>query len=93
MARAKRHYIPGQIWHITHRCHKREFLLKFAQEESCVITLLKDLEWTHSIAVGSQPFVESVKELVRNQSQRQRRNRGTKGYQLREEAGGLSGSF
>ena len=28
MARAKRHYIPGQIWHLTHRCHKREFLLK-----------------------------------------------------------------
>jgi putative transposase len=28
MARAKRHYLPGQIWHITHRCHKREFLLK-----------------------------------------------------------------
>jgi len=27
MARAKRHHIPGQIWHITHRCHKREFLL------------------------------------------------------------------
>ena len=30
MARAKRHYIPGHVWHITHRCHKREFLLKFA---------------------------------------------------------------
>ena len=29
MPRAKRHYIPGQIWHLTHRCHKREFLLKF----------------------------------------------------------------
>ena len=29
MARAKRHYIPGYVWHITHRCHKREFLLKF----------------------------------------------------------------
>ncbi len=28
MARAKRHYLPGQVWHITHRCHKREFLLK-----------------------------------------------------------------
>ncbi len=24
MARAKRHYLPGQIWHLTHRCHKRE---------------------------------------------------------------------
>jgi putative transposase len=32
MARAKRHYIPEQIWHITHRCHKREFLLKFAKD-------------------------------------------------------------
>lgn len=32
MARAKRHYIPGQIWHITHRCHNREFLFKFAKD-------------------------------------------------------------
>ena len=32
MARAKRHYIPGCIWHITHRCHKREFLLGFAKD-------------------------------------------------------------
>ena len=32
MTRAKRHYIPGQVWHITHRCHKREFLLKFAKD-------------------------------------------------------------
>ena len=32
MAMAKRHYIPGHIWHITHRCHKREFLLKFAKD-------------------------------------------------------------
>ena len=32
MARAKRHYIPNQIWHITQRCHKREFLLKFKHD-------------------------------------------------------------
>jgi putative transposase len=32
MARANRHYIPGYIWHITHRCHKKEFLLKFARD-------------------------------------------------------------
>lgn len=32
MARAKRHYIPGQIWHITHRCHKRDFLLKLIKD-------------------------------------------------------------
>jgi len=32
MARAKRFYLPGLIWHITHRCHKREFLLKFPRD-------------------------------------------------------------
>lgn len=32
MARAKRHYIPGYIWHITHRCHKREFLLGYSKD-------------------------------------------------------------
>jgi len=32
MARANRHYIPGCVWHITHRCHKREFLLRFARD-------------------------------------------------------------
>jgi len=23
MARAKRHFLPGQVWHISHRCHKK----------------------------------------------------------------------
>jgi len=32
LARTKRHFISGYIWHITHRCHKREFLLKFAKD-------------------------------------------------------------
>ncbi len=32
MARANRHYIPGCVWHITHRCHKQEFLLKYAKD-------------------------------------------------------------
>lgn len=32
MPRANRYFIPGLIWHITHRCHKGEFLLKFARD-------------------------------------------------------------
>jgi putative transposase len=35
MARANRYHIPGQVWHITHRCHKKEFLLKFARDRKC----------------------------------------------------------
>jgi putative transposase len=30
--RANRHFLPGYVWHITHRCHRRQFLLKFARD-------------------------------------------------------------
>ena len=30
MPRANRHYQPGYVWHITHRCHRRQFFLRFA---------------------------------------------------------------
>jgi len=32
MPRASRSFIPNQIWHITHRCHKKEFLFKFKKD-------------------------------------------------------------
>ena len=25
-------FLPGLVWHITHRCHKKEFLLKFSKD-------------------------------------------------------------
>jgi len=34
MPRANRHFIPGLVWHITHRCHRREFLLKFVRDRN-----------------------------------------------------------
>lgn len=41
MARANRHFIPGQVWHLTHRCHKREFLLKFSKDR------LRWMQWLY----------------------------------------------
>jgi hypothetical protein len=32
MPRAHRHFSPGHVWRITHRCHQRKFLLKFARD-------------------------------------------------------------
>ncbi len=32
MPRANRYFVPGYVWHITHRCHRQEFLLKFARD-------------------------------------------------------------
>ena len=51
MPRANRYFLPGYIWHITHRCHKKEFLLKFARDRQrkklCDVTSLKDLQNQH----------------------------------------------
>ncbi|WP_225911482.1 transposase [Desulfuromonas versatilis] len=40
MPRANRHFLPGHIWHITHRCHQKEFLLKFSQDRQRYIQWL-----------------------------------------------------
>lgn len=32
MPRANRFYLPGQVWHITHRYHRQQFLLKFLRD-------------------------------------------------------------
>jgi putative transposase len=32
MPRANRYFLSGHVWHITHRCHERQFLLKFAKD-------------------------------------------------------------
>ena len=34
MPRAKRTYLPGYVWHITHRCHNRDFLLRFERDRA-----------------------------------------------------------
>ena len=40
MPRANRHFLSGHVWHITHRCHQREFLLKFAHDRQCYLRWL-----------------------------------------------------
>jgi len=32
MPRANRYFTPNHVWHITHRSHKKKFLLKFARD-------------------------------------------------------------
>lgn len=32
MPRANRYFLAGHVWHITHRCHRRQFLLRFAKD-------------------------------------------------------------
>src|SRR5574341_2598327 len=32
MPRAHRYFLPHHVWHLTHRCHQRDFLLTFARD-------------------------------------------------------------
>ena len=56
MARANRYYVPGLIWHVTHRCHKKEF---FSRDRH-----FREANWPESVAVGTKSFVEKIKERL-----------------------------
>jgi len=47
MPRANRHSIPGQVWHLTHRCHKKQWLLKFKKDR---------LRWMHWLFKARQRY-------------------------------------
>ena len=51
MARAKRHYLPGQIWHLTHRCHKKEFLLKLSRDRRRLLQWLYESRKRYGLVI------------------------------------------
>ena len=56
MPRANRCLIPGQVWHITHRCHDRSFLFRFAKERELWLHWLRQWlrRWLSSEAALDQ---------------------------------------
>jgi len=56
MARANRHHLPGCIWHITHRCHKKEFLLKFAHDRFRFVHWLLEARKRFSLQILNYTF-------------------------------------
>jgi putative transposase len=51
MPRANRYFLPGYIWHITHRCHKKEFLLKFSRDRQRWISWLFEAKKRYGLCV------------------------------------------
>jgi len=51
MPRASRHFLTGQVWHITHRCHKQEFLLKFSKDRTNWIKWLYETRQRYGLCV------------------------------------------
>ena len=51
MPRANQYFLPGQVWHIMHRCHKKEFLLKFAKDRNNWIKWLYEVKKRYGLCV------------------------------------------
>jgi putative transposase len=51
MPRANRNFLPGRIWHITHRCHKKEFLLKFRKDKRLWISWALQAKIRYGLAI------------------------------------------
>ena len=51
MPRANRHFLPGYVWHITHRCHRRSFLLKFARDRHSYLRWLFEAKKRFGLSV------------------------------------------
>jgi len=55
MPRANRVFVPGLVWHMTHRCHKKAFLLKFQRDR---------LRWRYWLFQATQRYSLSVLNYI-----------------------------
>ncbi|MFN0313771.1 MAG: hypothetical protein ACKVQA_01860 [Burkholderiales bacterium] len=51
MPRANRYFLPGHVWHITHRRRERAFLLKFARDRAVYLRWLFEARKRYGICV------------------------------------------
>ena len=71
MPRANRHYMPGYVWHITHRCHKKEFLLKFARDRRRYLQWLFEAKKRYGLSVLNYMVTSNhIHLLVRDNGER-----------------------
>jgi hypothetical protein len=88
MPRAHRHFIPGHVWHITHRCHQSKFLFKFTRDRGRYVHWLSE-----AIAVGSLAFVETVKNDLGVKAMHREVIEANGTYALREPAESYARNF
>jgi len=51
MPRAHRYRLPGHVWHLTERCHRKQFLLKFARDRQAWIDWLYEARKRYELSV------------------------------------------
>ena len=51
MPRANRYWLPGHVWHLTQRCHRRQFLLRFGRDRRLWTSWLYEARVRHGLCV------------------------------------------
>ena len=51
MPRANRYRLAGHVWHLTERCHRKQFLLKFARDRQAGIDWLYEARKRYALSV------------------------------------------
>jgi REP element-mobilizing transposase RayT len=70
MPRANRVFLPGHIWHITQRCHRRDFLLKHRRDRRYWLAWLLEARRRHGLCVLNYIVTRNhVHLLVRDRGQ------------------------
>ena len=64
MPRANRYIVPGHIYHITHRCHDRQFLLKFAKDRKAYLRRLLQAVRAGDLAILNYTITSNHVHLV-----------------------------
>ncbi len=68
MPRANRHHLPQYVWHITHRCHRQQFLLKFARDRQAWVRWLYTARKRYDLCVLDYAVTSNhIHLLVRDQ--------------------------
>ncbi|HEY5604731.1 MAG TPA: transposase [Gammaproteobacteria bacterium] len=70
MPRANRHFVPGYVWHITHRCHKKDYLLKFQKDRENWIRWLYEARKRYGLSVLNYMVTCNHIHLLVNATQR-----------------------
>lgn len=74
MPRANRTYIPNHVWHITHRCHNREFLFKYRRDRDQWVNLLAQAVKKYGLCVLNYMVTSNHVHLIVFDSPTQGRN-------------------
>ena len=70
MPRAHRTHVTGYVWHITHRCHRRQFLLRFGRDRRAWRRWLYEARSRYGLCVLDYAVTANhIHLLVRDQGQ------------------------